>query len=138
MSWRTSCKHHTFKCLIRHPDDRLHRYARTLFAMNPDTISADGKVDMSAGGNPIKFPEDIAATLRSGNNAAQSYASSSSYSDDFDDLDVERDFARDGRGAGGSTLILEFDLDDPNRRGRVVSVSLALSLPLSLSASLSV
>ena len=55
-------------------------YARALFAKNPDIMGADGKIDMSAGGNPIKFPEDIAATLRSGNNAAQSDASSSSSS----------------------------------------------------------
>lgn len=39
------------------------RYAQTLFAENPDVLGADGKVDMSAGGNPIKFPQDITAAL---------------------------------------------------------------------------
>lgn len=38
-------------------------YAQTLFAENPDVLGADGKVDMSAGGNPIKFPQDITAAL---------------------------------------------------------------------------
>jgi len=48
-------------------------YAQTLFAENPDVLGASGKVDMSAGGNPIKFPMDITAAL---NNAGSSNSSS--------------------------------------------------------------
>ena len=55
-------------------------YARTLFAENPDVLGADGKVDMSAGGNPIKFPQDITAALSasSSNTSASSSGSAGS------------------------------------------------------------
>lgn len=46
-------------------------YARTLFAENPDVLGEDGKVDMSAGGNPIKFPMDVSAAI---NNAGSGSA----------------------------------------------------------------
>ncbi|GJE87211.1 hypothetical protein PsYK624_032940 [Phanerochaete sordida] len=45
-------------------------YARSLFAENPDTLSADGKVDMSAGGNPIKFPMDVTSALNNAGNGS--------------------------------------------------------------------
>ncbi|KAF7793024.1 hypothetical protein EIP86_004129 [Pleurotus ostreatoroseus] len=54
-------------------------YARALFAKNPDIMGADGKVDMSAGGNPIQFPQDLAAVISS-NAAVSNDASSSSSS----------------------------------------------------------
>lgn len=42
--------------------------------MNKDVLSADGKVDMSAGGNPIVFPMDVTAVI---NNAASASSASS-------------------------------------------------------------
>lgn len=51
-------------------------YARALFAKNPDTMTANGTVDMSAGGNPIVFPQDLAAVAAS-NNAGSDPSSSS-------------------------------------------------------------
>jgi len=40
-------------------------FARAFFAMNPETISADGKVDLSPlSTNPIQFPTDVAAASR--------------------------------------------------------------------------
>lgn len=57
-------------------------YARTLIAANPDVVGADGKIDMSAGGNPIKFPVDVTAALNnnSSSSAPSSGASSTSAS----------------------------------------------------------
>lgn len=51
-------------------------YARALFAKNPDTMKADGTVDMSAGGNPITFPQDLASVMAANNAAASSSSSS--------------------------------------------------------------
>jgi len=40
-------------------------FARAFFAMNPETISADGKVDLSPlATNPIQFPTDVSAASR--------------------------------------------------------------------------
>lgn len=54
-------------------------YTQMLFASNPETLSADGAVDMSAGGNPIKFPMDITTALNaaSAGNATTGNAGSS-------------------------------------------------------------
>lgn len=52
-------------------------YARTFFAANPEILSADGTVDMSANGNPIKFPIDITTALSATSNSAPASSSAS-------------------------------------------------------------
>ncbi|EKM55394.1 uncharacterized protein PHACADRAFT_255995 [Phanerochaete carnosa HHB-10118-sp] len=49
-------------------------YAQALIAENPDVIGSTGAIDMSAGGNPIKFPMDITSAI---NNAGSGSPSSS-------------------------------------------------------------
>lgn len=55
-------------------------YARTFFAANPEILSKDGTVDMSANGNPIKFPIDITTALSATSNSAPASSSASSAS----------------------------------------------------------
>ena len=67
------------RCLLprnRTDDVYLFRsYAQSLIGMNPDVLTADGKVDMNANGNPIMFPTDVAAAVNNGASASSALSS---------------------------------------------------------------
>lgn len=52
-------------------------FARSFFAMNPETISDDGTVDLSPlTNNPIMIPTDVSAAARLSDSSSPSYSSS--------------------------------------------------------------